>query len=69
MTSFFNLIFSFINRLLVSNISNEEKLKSILFDIGIGDNKLNFSFKYFERLFSEKTSTVKIVADKRIPKI
>jgi predicted ester cyclase len=69
MTSFFNLIFSFIKRLFVSNISNEEKLKSILFDIGIGDNKLNFSFKYFEKLFSEKISIVKIVVDKRIPKM
>ena len=69
MTSFFNLIFSFIKRLFVSNISNEEKLKLLLFNAGVGDKKLNFSLKYFERFFSEKISIVKIVADKRIPKI
>ena len=69
MTSFFNLIFSFIKRLFVSNISNEEKLKLLLFNAGVGDKKLNFSLKYFERFFSEKISIVKIVVDKRIPKI
>ena len=67
--SFFNLIFSFIKRLFVSNISNEEKLKLLLFNSGVGDKKLNFSLKYFERFFSEKISIVKIVVDKRIPKI
>ena len=55
--------------LFVSNISNEEKLKLLLFNAGVGDKKLNFSLKYFERFFSEKISIVKIVADKRIPKI
>jgi hypothetical protein len=68
-TSFFNLIFSLTKLLLVLNISNEEKLKSLLINTGVGASKLNLLDMNVEKLFSEKTSTVSIVVDKRMPKI
>ena len=69
MTSFFYLTFSLIKLLLVLNISNEGKLKSLLTNTGVGASKLNLLDMNVEKLFSEKTSTVSTVVDKRMPKI